>query len=96
MLALRVSDVMEDNGVVKDRISIREKETEKSKAFPICKNARKAIQEYVGSIESDRDLSLFRSRRGNDAITRVLAYRILIEAARTVGIKERIATQPNP
>ena len=78
MLALRVSDVIDGNGVVKDRISIREKKTGKSKAFPICKNARKAIQEYVASIESDRDLSLFRSRRGNDAITRVLAYRILI------------------
>jgi len=92
LLALRVSDVMEGNGVVKDRISMREKKTGKSKDFPIGKNARKAIQEYVVTIETDMDLPLFRSRRGNDAITRVQAYRILNEAARTVGIKERIGT----
>ena len=92
LLALRVSDVIDGNGVVKDRISMREKKTGKSKNFPIGKNAKKAIQEYAETIEAEGDMPLFRSRRGNYAITRVQAYRILNEAARTVGIKEKIGT----
>ena len=47
LLALKVSDVMDDRGQVKDRISMREKKTGKSKDFPLGKNARKAIQEYI-------------------------------------------------
>jgi integrase len=92
LLALKVSDVMDDRGNVKDRISMREKKTGKSKDFPIGKNARKAIQEYMATVEPGNDLPLFQSKKGNGAITRVQAYRILNEAARTVGIKERIGT----
>lgn len=92
LLALKVSDVMDDIGNVRDRISMREKKTGKSKDFPIGKNARKAIQEYMARIEPRNDLPLFQSKKGNGAITRVQAYRILNEAARTVGIKEKIGT----
>ncbi len=92
LLALKVSDVMDNKGNVKDRISMREKKTGKSKDFPIGKNARKAIQEYMAGIEPKNDLPLFQSKKGNGAITRVQAYRILNEAARTVGIKEKIGT----
>lgn len=92
LLALKVSDVMDDRGNVRDRISMREKKTGKSKDFPIGKNARKAIQEYMAGIEPENDQPLFQSKKGNGAITRVQAYRILNEAARTVGIKEKIGT----
>ena len=92
LLALKVSDVMDDSGNIKDRISMREKKTGKSKDFPIGKNARKAIKEYMGTVETESELPLFQSKKGNGAITRVQAYRILNEAARTVGIKEKIGT----
>jgi len=46
---------------------MRERKTGKSKDFPIGKNAKKAIQEYVTTIEADMDLPLFRSRRRNSA-----------------------------
>ena len=92
LLALKVSDVMDDRGNVRDRISMREKKTGKSKDFPIGKNARKAIQEYMETVETESELPLFQSKKGNGAITRVQAYRILNEAARTVGIKEKIGT----
>ena len=92
LLALKVSDVMDGSGKIKDRISMREKKTGKSKDFPIGKNARKAIQEYMATVEPENDLSLFQSKKGDGAITRVQAYRILNEAARTVGIKEKIGT----
>ncbi|WP_052292803.1 tyrosine-type recombinase/integrase [Aminobacterium colombiense] len=87
LLALKVSDVIDDRGNVRDRISMREKKTGKSKDFPIGKNARKAIQEYMENVETESELPLFQSKKGNGAITRVQAYRILNEAARTVGIR---------
>ena len=92
LLALKVSDVVDDDGGIKNRINIRERKTGKSKDFPIGRNARKAIQECVHSANPDYNSPLFQSRRGNGAITRVQAYRILNEAARIVGIKEKIGT----
>lgn len=91
---LRISDllclVVEDvKG--KDRITIREKKTGKYKDFPLSDTCKKVIQEYL-TVSNMNVGSLFPSRKGNKAITRIQAYRILNEAARHVGIKEAIGT----
>jgi integrase len=87
LLALNVEDVKG-----KDRITIREQKTGKSKDFPLSETCKKAIQEYLqqpGLVPG----CLFPSRKGvSRPITRVQAYRILNEAARRVGIKEAIGT----
>lgn len=92
LLKLKVSDVVDEKGKIRDRISIREKKTGKSKDFPLGRNARKAIGEYLDSVELDNDTPLFQSKKGNGAISRVQAYRILNNAARNVGIKDKIGT----
>lgn len=86
LLLLTVSDV---NG--KDRIILREKKTGKSKDFPLSDTCKKAIKEYVATIEVDRGC-LFKSKKGDRPITRIQAYRIIHEAARAIGITEAIGT----
>ena len=92
LLALSVSDVTTVRGRVKDRITIREKKTGKSRDFPIGSSARKAIKEYVSIAALSPSSPLFPSRKGNGAIHREQAYRILNSAARAIGITDRIGT----
>lgn len=92
LLTLKVSDVCDAKGKIKDRISIREKKTNKQKDFPIGETSRKALKEYLDHINKKADQALFTSRKGSKPITRQQAYRILNDAARSIGIKEKIGT----
>nr|WP_255524701.1 tyrosine-type recombinase/integrase [Alicyclobacillus sp. SO9] len=49
LLKLNIRDVMDERGRVRDRISIRETKTGKTKDFPVGDTARKAIVEYLGT-----------------------------------------------
>lgn len=101
LLTLTIGDVTlkgKRSAVVSDRITIKESKTGKTKDFPLGETAKKALKEYIRargcdcSDEADRALPLFPSRKGNGAISRIQAYRILNEAARVVGIDDRIGT----
>ncbi|SDM78076.1 Phage integrase family protein [Dendrosporobacter quercicolus] len=86
LLKLTVEDVQNQN-----RISIREQKTGKMKDFPLSDTCKKAINEYLKITQLTAGY-LFTSRKGNQPITRVQAYRILSEAAKTIGITEPIGT----
>jgi len=86
LLSLNVEDVKG-----KDRITIREQKTGKLKDFPLSDTCKKVIFEYLKGSGLSYG-ALFPSRKGDKAISRVQAYRILSEAAKTVGIKEAIGT----
>lgn len=90
LLQLKVTDVLDENRKIKDRINLREKKTGKSKTFPLSDTVIKALREYVAALPTDS--ALFPSRKGGTPITRQQAYRVLNEAARTVGIKDKIGT----
>ncbi len=47
LLNLRIRDVIDENGKTRDRITLQEKKTNKTKDFPISDIARKAINEYL-------------------------------------------------
>ena len=91
LLKLRISDVSE-KGKVKDRIRLREKKTNKFKDFPISDNAKKAIKEYLQTRTINENEPLFISRKNKGFLMRQRAYWILNEAARSIGIKEKIGT----
>ncbi len=91
LLSLKISDVI-DGKKIKDRISLREKKTGKTKDFPIGATSVKAIKEYLNTQDYIPNDYLFKSRKGNGPISRVQAWRILSEAAETVGIIESIGT----
>ena len=90
ILKLKDNDVLDEKGKVKDRIIIREQKTGKSRNFPIGKTTAKAISEYYSSHIPTGEF-IFESRKGM-AISRQQAYRILNNAARLVGIKDKIGT----
>jgi integrase len=86
LLLLTVTDVKD-----KDRILLREKKTGKSKDFPLSDTCKKAIKEYLETVEIT-DGCLFKSKKCNRPITRIQAYRIINKAARTIGINDAIGT----
>ena len=91
---LRISDLLKltiEDVQNKERITIREQKTGKLKDFPIGETCKKAINEYLKTTGITRG-TLFISRKGGKPITRVQAYRILSEAAKTIGIIEPIGT----
>jgi len=92
LLKLDIRDVMDDRRRVRDRISIRETKTGKSKDFPIGDTARKAILEYLATRSYTFNDPLFLSRKGGHALKRQQAYKIINDTARAVGIKENIGT----
>ena len=91
LLKLRISDVSE-KGKVKNRIRLREKKTNKFKDFPISDNAKRAINEYLKTRTIVENEPLFISRKNKGFLMRKRAYWILNEAARSIGIKEKIGT----
>jgi len=91
LLKLNVSDILDENGKVRDRIDVREKKTGKAKTFPFNTNAYNALAEYVASIDNTQ-ITLFASQKGCSAITRQHAWVILNDAAKHVGIKDKIGT----
>lgn len=91
LLSLKVDDVMDENGQIRERIKkIKEIKTKKSKTFPFSPKVRNALDTYIKS-EQPKDI-LFPSQKGGLAITRQHAHTILTEAAEIVGIKENVST----
>lgn len=85
LLKLTVEDV---NG--RDRISIKETKTGKTKDFPLSDNCKKAIIEYLKSLKLTNAV-LFPSRKSSGscktgAISRQQAYDVINKAAVEVGI----------
>ncbi len=91
LLNLKISDVVEGKKI-KDRISLREQKTGKVKDFPIGATSVKALKEYLDTWDYTYEDYLFKSRKGNGAISREQAWRILSSAADSVGINEAIGT----
>lgn len=88
LLRLRVRDVVDSEGHLRENVTVLEKKTGKNRRFPLNESIRAALQDYP-VLKNGPDSSLFPSSRGNGGpITRVQAYRILHEAAKRVGIPD--------
>lgn len=96
LLALKVEDILTTEGNVSDRITLSGERTGKTQVFPIGPSAREALKEHLAQSALAPTSPLFPSRKGNQGkirpISREQAYRILNDAAKTVGIKENIGT----
>lgn len=96
---LRISDLLNltvgevwQNGKPAEYIEIREQKTDKSKRFIFNKTSQKALKEYDYLSTAVSEAPLFPSRKGNKAISRVQAYRIINQAAEQAGMNEQIGT----
>jgi integrase len=95
LLSLRVEDVLDPGSrrlKVTDRIRMREKKTGKVKNFPLNTPARSALSEYLNARRPAKEEPLFPSRKGKGPLTTRQAHRIISDAAKEVGIRERIGT----
>lgn len=95
LLQLKIRDVMDVDGNIRDRITLREIKTNKTKNFPMSSVASKCIQEYLLSRSFHHEEPLFLSNKqvdGLSSIKRQQAYRIINDAARQIGISEKIGT----
>lgn len=91
LLSLSLGDVIDQDKKrtqIRERIVLRERKTGKAKSFPLNTSARAALRLYVGTFKDlDMERPLFKSRKGEGSpISRGQAYRILRQAAKTVGI----------
>lgn len=96
LLAMKLKDVYQD-GKLLPEIRVKEKKTSKYKSFPLGKKTKKALIDYINSVEDFKpDDPLFFSRKKEYGhrrpITRQHAHYILSEAAEYVGIMEKVGT----
>lgn len=93
---LRISDILKlkVKDVLNDYICITEQKTGKHKKFPVNKELRKAINEYLNKRELNLNDFLFKSVRNylDVNIHRSQVGRIFKKAAKNAGIKANIAT----
>lgn len=94
LLSLTIGDLLDDHGRIVDSFWIREGKSGKERNIVLNQEVKKALQEYLNSLgDYMPDWYLFKSQKGeNRPISREQAYHILNNAARIVGIKERIGT----
>lgn len=88
ILSLKVADVIDEKGKVRDRISLKEQKTGKAKDFPI----NKAVATELRKVSyTSREDALFKSQKGG-SISRVTAYRELNAAAARAGLDYQLGT----
>jgi integrase len=90
LLKLRLNDILDEKGRIKDRLEIHEQKTGKLKEFPLSVSVKKSLEEYLSAAAPGE--WLFPSRKGGGPVDRRQAWRILSEAAAAVGIPGRIGT----
>jgi len=91
LLKLKVSDVLDEKGEIKELITDRDVETGKNKTFPLNDKVIETLKKYL--VDAQPEEYLFASRYGGGPITRQHAHRIICDAAKKVGIKDKIGTQ---
>ncbi|WP_078549135.1 tyrosine-type recombinase/integrase [Litchfieldia alkalitelluris] len=88
MLNLNVSNIQNEDGSIKTFLKTT---NNRSEVF-INRKVKAAILTYLSKTALKQNDYLFKSSKTNQPITRQQAYRIINNAAKTVGIEEKIGT----
>ncbi|MBA7523443.1 Tyrosine recombinase XerC [subsurface metagenome] len=92
-LSLRLRDVKDGQGRLRDFLTIKEQKTGKTRKVHFNKQIKEAINHYIKKTDIfDLDRCLFTNERSkeNRPITRIRAYQLINEWCRDVGIKYKI------
>ena len=95
LLRLKVGDVKDRKGDVRDFIYITEQKTKKQRKIALNDGVREALQIYFnksGVYDLDRYLFISEKSKKNKPLNRVRAWQLINKWCREVGIKERIGT----
>jgi len=93
LLSLKLGDVKDSHGDLKDDLGIREQKTGKTRKVFFNKQIKEALKYYLEKIDIfDLDHYLFTNEKSkeNKPITRVRAYQLINEWCREVGIKYKV------
>ncbi|MBA7585694.1 Tyrosine recombinase XerC [subsurface metagenome] len=93
LLSLKLADVKNDRGGLKDDLDIREQKTGKTRKVFFNKQIKEAISHYLKKTDIfDLDRYLFTNEKSkkNKPLTRVRAYQLINEWCREVGIKHKV------
>jgi len=93
ILSLKLADVKDGQGNLKDYLEIREQKTGKTRKVFFNKQIKEAINYYLRKIDMfDLDQYLFTNEKSkeNKPITRIRAYQLINAWCRKVGIKHKV------
>lgn len=92
LLNLRIKDVLQDNKIV-DRVTINEEKTDKRREFELNKSSQYAILLYLDTLKDiDTNSFLFKSRKGDGALTVESAHKIIKTTLKDLNIKGNYGT----
>ncbi|MBA7610888.1 Tyrosine recombinase XerC [subsurface metagenome] len=95
ILKLKVEDVKNTNGTIKDILKFTEKKTKKPRRLPFSKNTKEALQFFfnkTGIFEYDRYLFTSNKSNGNKPLTGVRAWQLVNDWCFEVGINHSVGT----
>ncbi|MBA7517404.1 Tyrosine recombinase XerC [subsurface metagenome] len=93
ILSLRLEDVKDGQGNLKDHLDIKEQKTGKTRRVFFNKQIREALNFYLektGIFNLDRYLFTNEKSKKNKPITRIRAYQLINSWCREVGIKHKV------
>ncbi|WP_078427154.1 tyrosine-type recombinase/integrase [Alkalihalobacterium alkalinitrilicum] len=89
LLQLKVQDILTEDKSVKEYYEFND---EKKRYIYLNTKVKEAIELYMDHHNTKKEDFLFKSKKGNQPITRQQAYRIINNVARSVGIEQNIGT----
>jgi len=95
LLKLRVSDIQDEKGEIREFFYIREEKTNKERKIIINESVREALKHFFdksGIFKEESYLFTSKRERINRPISRVMAWNLIKLWCKKVGIKERIGT----
>ena len=91
LLSLKWSDVLNENGTIKDNLLITEEKTSKTKELTLNKSVKEALSEYLKDVQEGEEY-IFSSRKGNEHLQVRSLHRIIKQATRDLNIKGNYGT----
>ena len=92
MLSLKIKDIMLDDTIA-DKVVIYEEKTDKKREFELNKSAKDAIRLYLDTLQDiGCESYLFKSRKGDGALTVESAHKIIKTTLRELNIKGNYGT----
>ena len=86
LLGLKIGDILEGNKI-RDSITLKEGKTDKTKSFPLNDSVKKALKEYLAERkDAQPEDVLFLSRKGEGALQRCQAWKILNDAGKILNL----------
>lgn len=93
ILSLRLEDVKDGQGNLKDHLEIKEQKTGKTRKVHFNKQIKEALNFYLektGIFNLDRYLFTNEKSKKNKPITRIRAYQLINSWCRNIGIKYKV------